>query len=496
LNYVKVTTRTTLTMTQRVAQGYVTGDLFEMPAGPFSAVLGAEWRAFDYVFDPGANAGPISGFGASDPEAGRNAFHDLFTEIAIPLAKDAPFAKTLDLTLGYRWSRSQFTDDLTHFSAPKADSNTYKAELSWQPVDTWRFRTSYNRSVRAPNFSELFAGGTSFPQIFDPCSITGKKRNGADAAAMATLCGDTGVSGVGTFVATPGSQAEIDLAGNPLLKPETADTYTLGAVFTSNAESQWLTRLRGTVDFYKIKVKDAILTPDPNESIADCYNYYGHNPTYSATANPYCNGMARGPDIQFIGDYQNDPEGGVFAGLNKGTIDTSGVDLQLDWGFDLEWIGAPASLGAVTTNLLFSRLLKYDLSDTPGVGTIDYAGTVNYFGGGIGLAQTLPKWRAFWNTNWTFGDFSLGARARYIDKMENRMAKQFPGEVFKGVGSVTYWDFSAAWRFMEKSEFRLGVNNALNKQPPTYDPNVQSGTDPSTYDVIGRRIFARVEVQF
>jgi len=169
----------------------------------------------------------------------------------------------------------------------------------------------------------------------------------------------------------------------------------------------------------------------------------------------------------------------------------------LDRGFDLDWIGAPANLGSVTTNLLFSRLLKYDLSDTPGVGTIDYAGTVNYFGGGIGLAQTLPKWRAFWNTSWNFADkFSIAARARYIDKMENRMSVQFPGEVFKGVGSVTYWDFSAAWRFMEKSEFRIGLNNAFDKQPPTYDPNVQSGTDPSTYDVIGRRVFARVDVQF
>jgi outer membrane receptor protein involved in Fe transport len=49
---------------------------------------------------------------------------------------------------------------------------------------------------------------------------------------------------------------------------------------------------------------------------------------------------------------------------------------------------------------------------------------------------------------------------------------------------------------MENSELRVGLNNAFDKQPPTYAPNIQSGTDPATYDVIGRRAFARVNVKF
>jgi iron complex outermembrane receptor protein len=57
-------------------------------------------------------------------------------------------------------------------------------------------------------------------------------------------------------------------------------------------------------------------------------------------------------------------------------------------------------------------------------------------------------------------------------------------------------DFAAAYKFMDKSELRIGLNNAFDKQPPVYDPNVQSGTDPSTYDVIGRTAFVRFVVQF
>jgi hypothetical protein len=40
------------------------------------------------------------------------------------------------------------------------------------------------------------------------------------------------------------------------------------------------------------------------------------------------------------------------------------------------------------------------------------------------------------------------------------------------------------------------MNNAFDKQPPQYVPNVQSGTDPSTYDVIGRRFYVSGRLKF
>ena len=68
-----------------------------------------------------------------------------------------------------------------------------------------------------------------------------------------------------------------------------------------------------------------------------------------------------------------------------------------------------------------------------------------------------------------------------------------------GVSSVTYLDVGATWnmgKFLEGSSIRVGLNNAFDKQPPQYAPNVQSGTEPSLYDVIGRRIFASVNFKF
>jgi outer membrane receptor protein involved in Fe transport len=357
-----------------------------------------------------------------------------------------------------------------------------------------RVRGSYQRSARAPNFGELFQGGGSFPQIFDPCSRTTAARNGANGAQLTQLCADTGTPGVATFVGTPGTQAEIDISGNANLKPEKADTYTLGLVFGPPGESRWTERLRTSVDYWNIKVTDAILSPDPNVGIAACYNYHGTNASYDPN-NIYCQGIGRGGGniVQLSNALSDD---GTFQSVNGGKIKTSGLDFQVDYGFDLDWLGLPSNSGGFTANLLVSRLFEYKLTDTPGVPEIDYAGTVNYFGGGISLGQTLPKWKATLNTQWSLGKFAVAARTRFIDKMDNRASRQFVGEQFTGVGSVAYWDLAAAYKFLDKSELRIGVNNAFDKQPPTYDPNVQSGTDPSTYDVIGRVIFARVTMQF
>jgi outer membrane receptor protein involved in Fe transport len=496
LDFVKVTTSTKLTMRQRIGQAFVTGGLADLPAGELSLVVGGEVRDFDYTFDPGSGAGPISGFNTQDPEAGTNEFRDVFTELAVPLLRDAPGAKALDVTFGYRFSRSQFTDDLNNFTADAAHSNSYKMDVSWQPIDLMRVRASYQRAARAPNFGELFQGGGSFPQIFDPCSVNTAARTGSQGAQITALCAATGTPGVASFVGTPGTQAEIDTDGNPNLKPEKADTYTFGLVFGPPGESRWTERLRTSIDYWNIKVKEAILVPDPNVGIAECYNYYGTNSSFNP-ADPYCNGIFRsGGNIVFLGDFARDPDNGVFAALNGGTIKTNGVDFQVDYGFDLDWMGLPANSGGINMNLLISRLFEYKLQDTPGVPEIDYAGTVNYFGGGISLGQTLPKWKATLNTQWNMGKFAIAARTRFIDKMDNRASVQFPGETFKGVGSVAYWDFAAAYKFMDKSEIRIGLNNAFDKQPPTYDPNVQSGTDPSTYDIIGRTAFVRMSVTF
>jgi iron complex outermembrane recepter protein len=495
VNYLATAVNQSQEFIQQIGQAYVAGDVFELPAGPLSTVFGIEYRGFEYSSRYLSNPGPFSGFNVGNPEGGTNSFKDFFAEALIPIVKDMPYFQTLEVGLGYRRSTSEFTNKITGISSGKRDSDAYKIDINWRPLDYARVRASYQRSVRAPNFGELFAGNVAFPQIFDPCSATSAARNGPNKTQIEALCVATGVpqANLPTFTATPGAQAQITVAGNTDLAPEEADTFTLGVVFSSPWENQWLERFRASIDYYDIEITGPILTPDTNIGIAGCYNYFGTNPNYSAS-NPYCAGLVRtGGQIQRI-NLLNAPTSPAFPGQNGGTLSTNGLDFQFDWGFDLEWLGADPMWGRITSNLLLTHVMSFKQNETPGLPAVEYAGTISYFGAGLG--SSFPEWKATWTTMWDVGPVNVNLRARYIGSMENRAARQFQGESFQGVPAVTYWDIAGTYKMTDNVELRLGVNNIGDKQPPTYSPNVQSGTDPSTYDVIGRRVFGQINLRF
>lgn len=516
VDYLNETGFTKSTFTLRVAQGYVTGDVVDLPAGPLGIVLGAEKRWWDYEFDPGTLFGPIAGFNTATPSHGTNTFTDFFAEARVPLFKDQPFARSAELDFTFRRSKSRFVNLIPADPAEPENGgstdNAYGVTGNWEPVDRIRLRGSYQHSVRAPNFVELFSGGGSFPQYFDPCSITTNFRQTGGQAAT-DLCalrpGTPGVPGtadigglganVNSYVQTPGSQAFIGVSGNTNLKPETGDTWTVGAV----AQRFGVT---ASVDYYNIRIKDSIFAPDPNLIIAACYGYHGINPNLDIRS-PYCTVpapsannpdrlasiFARVPTISYIsvpaalgGDSI-----GYFQAINQGKIKTSGVDVQLGYSMPTDFVSPGSKLSA---NLLLNYLIDYKVEELPGL-TLDYAGTVSYFGEGLGTS--FPRWKGYLNLAWNMKPFTLESRIRYINKMRNRSIVQFPGEdaQFTGTPSVWYFDFAAEADFRPLT-LRIGLNNAFNKRPPEYHPNVQSGTDPSLFDVIGRRAYVQATLRY
>jgi iron complex outermembrane receptor protein len=299
LEYLEVSNTLTYEFKQQIVQAYVTGPVAELPAGDLSTVLGAEYRTFRYSLDPGAAGGPISGFNVQDRAQATTTFEDIFTELFIPIVKDAAGAQAIDLTLGYRYSTNQFKNVSTGIEGDEQNDSAYKAELSWLPIDQLRFRASYQRAVRAPNFNELFDGGGSNPQYVDPCAADSASRAGPNGAQLLALCrtaGQLGAAGWGgdSFIPTPGTQVALTLGPNVQLSPEKADTITLGVVW--QPEEGVLSRLRTSVDYYNIEVKDALVQPDSNLYIADCYNLYGNNPGYDPNY-INCRGIFRSTDI-------------------------------------------------------------------------------------------------------------------------------------------------------------------------------------------------------
>lgn len=501
--FLEVPTRSEIEFNQRIFQAFITGEVAQLPAGPLSVVFGYENRRFDYAVDPGSLAGPVSGPNTVNLASGKNSFSDFFGEVEIPLLRDRPLADELTINLSARHSEFNATNRLNGVESAPSNDWTYGLQLSYAPIRWFRLRGTYQRAVRAPNFTELFAGGNSAPQFFDPCSANSQFRQGnlgRTAAQALAFCGAAqAIPGAGatfaTYVQPPGSQLTINFGANPNVRPEKADTFTVGAVFNAPVSSGLLSSLRGSIDYYNIKIADAIVAPDPNSVVAACFNYSGLNTNFDPTTQS-CRSLSRSGAnlIQVLNPTAG--TAGVFQTSNLAEIQTSGIDVQLGLGVPLEWIGEDAR---ISFDLLVNYLIEWKLRDgIAGLPTIDYAGTIGYFGQGLsnGGGATFPRWRGSLSTTVSDGPFSLNLRTRYIHSMVNRAAVQYVGETsFTGVGSTWYFDLTGTWN-IENMTFRLGVNNLFNRQPELYAPNFQSGTDPSTYDVIGRRFFASVGLRF
>jgi outer membrane receptor protein involved in Fe transport len=477
------TNRTTLE--HRLAEATLGGKAFSLPAGDAQFSIGVSWRDESFEFNPDSALarGDSVGYNQQSPLAGSFDTKELFGELYLPVLQGARFAKTLGFTLGARGS--------DHSVAGTAES--YKIEGTWQPLEAARIRTSYQRAVRAPSINELFSpANQNFPALLDdPCNTTSAARTeGANADAahggngkVRDLCVAQGIplSDIDSFVSGASGQVETFGGGNPDLKEETADTFTFGVVFDSPWDGVF-SNLHASVDYYSIQLKDAIFSIPAGEIVLLCYGYAGNNPNLDVN-DPACRAINR------LTDSSGNPSDGTPWVPSQGTanvssLDTAGIDFQVDWGFAL------GDAGKLDFNLMGNWLQKWQIDYLPSLAAIEHKGTI-----GDQVGSALPDYKLFLNTRWSYGPFGLGLRARYLPAMDNKYASYDPVNTV-GVPAVTYLDANASWRLGEAVDLHLGVENATNEQPPLYSASIQMNTDPSTYDVLGRRYYLRANMRF
>ncbi len=202
---------------QDYVTGSITGDLGSLKSpfatSPIGVSFGAEYRgeSTDYQPDNASIQGISPGFGGTLPIKGRYDVKEEFIEALVPLVEDAPFAKSINLELGFRNS-DYTTSGVTH---------SYKYGADWTPVDGLRFRGMFSRAVRAANLSELYSpvvGLATADAATDPCaagaSVTGPLRalciaTGVPASVLNTNSLDEPTSG----------QVGANLGGDPNLSP-------------------------------------------------------------------------------------------------------------------------------------------------------------------------------------------------------------------------------------------------------------------------------------
>jgi outer membrane receptor protein involved in Fe transport len=476
---------------------------------PVSFAVGAEYRKYasDIIPDFLAQSGDLGGFGSAPPPVtGGLDVYEGFAEVIAPIVSDRPFFDELQLEAGIR--RSHYTIDAP--GTPKFNTTTWKVAGSWAPVHDIKFRGAYNRAVRAPNISELFTpkseGLTNLAT--DPCAGNPVPAN------FIPVCIAQGAPAnkIGTIANPNAGQANAIFDGNLNLKPEKATTWTVGAVI----RPRFLSGFSASIDYYNIKVTNAITAPTPDDAINACFN----NPSVT---NPACTVIHRNTKTGALdGDPNTVP--GLFLPLsNLGKITTDGVDLTFDYRTRLgTWLGTPAKL-ALNFGGNYTHSQKFQATPTS-----QNRECVGFYSANCGFpgGQLLPKYSFNERTTLSLGKVDLSVLWRYIGKMryEPGLAPLFKGTVasfpstspfindpgnlngktvdFNHIPAENYFDFATRFNVNEHFDLTFTVSNILDKKPPIVgntagSTSANSGnTFPATYDPLGRRFAAGARIKF
>jgi len=473
----------TTEVSQRVVEGFIRGSLFDMPAGEVQTAVGVMYKADEYAFLPdavltgrttdpvtGSTLVDISGFNAQDPVRGKTDSTEIYVEANFPLLSDAPMAQHLDLTIGARFADHSVAGNIS----------SYKAEGIWDINDNFTVRGGYQRALRAPNINELFRPATiNFPSVGlgDPCSNNfndpdGNVQGAQQSAGARALCVAQGIpdAALDGYVFT-NTQFQGLSGGNPTLFEETADTYTLGLIFRGPSDGP-LSGFQGSIDYYEIVIEDKIGSIDADVLVERCFDTR-FNANFDVS-NFWCNGWSR--DV------------GTGTPIDVAEIDTNiaenevrGIDIQLDYGVEI-------GPGSLDIKWIATNLLNWEEAQLAGEPLEDFAGTAS------DSFDVLPEWK--WTTQFKYSvnNFDGTLRWRRVgDSIDTSFAD------FK-LPEVDYLDLTAGYAFEDNMlaglRLRAGVTNLTDEDPIIYPSQQQANTDPSTYDVLGRRYFVSATYSF
>jgi len=474
------------TMTQKNVEGTVQGKIVTLPAGELRFALGADYRgsAFDYHPDQGLITNDSFSYDTTVPTSGTQNVREVFGELLVPVLKDLPFIEELSLDLGAR--RSQYDGF--------GGVNTWKADLNWKPVSTLSVRGGYAKAIRAPSLGELFAptvtGNLNIgagPAAGDPCATGSVFRTGANAAQVAALCQAQGVPAALYPTYTYGVDSVHGTSGgNPSLTPETANTFSIGTVWSPHFDSALMHKFQVSVDYYNIRISNAVGSLSLTDILPRCFNSDGRsNPNYSA-ANIYCDQIVRDHNT---GDIVLGHEGL----LNLASYKTDGIDTEVDWSFGLDALGFSERAGTFRLNSLIAYTHTFKVASLPGSPVLDYAGSIGNTE--VSPEMAHPHWKANTAFGYSIGPVSAAVHWRYIAAMKHQDVVVDPTSTTPGVGAYSYFDLDAHWAVIEHLEVTAGLTNIADKAPPFVSGQPLT-TDTATYDIIGRTYYVGFKAKF
>jgi outer membrane receptor protein involved in Fe transport len=453
-----------------------TANFLNLPGGPVAFAFGGEYRRETSrsrfsseergILPDGTFIGDISDnqsliFDAQTRtfnSGGRFDVREVFGELRVPIVSERPFFHELSVEGAARY----------------ADYSTVGGAFTWNVAGTWapvadiRFRGTYSRAIRAPDIFELFSPqqGTTF-RPSDPCNsstIQALIADGAENAQRRQANCAAALSALGVNPATYEDPLTARFSGttggNPDLTEERATTWTVGGVL----QPRFVPGLSVSVDYYSIEIRDAAAAVTAQDTVDTCYDL-------ETFPNQFCDLFDRRADggLSFLRQTR----------LNFGRIETSGVDVNVNYAFDVSG-HAFALRGAVNWTEKLNRFFDPVNEDLVNPGLLELG---------------APEWAGVGSASWTSpGGFGFTWRTQYIGKQAvasavqiERIDLEFGEEGF----ARPYWvhDVSARFEWVEGFEFYGGINNLTDKRP-----YIASSAYPVSG--LGRKYFLGVRARF
>ncbi|MEJ1961722.1 MAG: TonB-dependent receptor [Gammaproteobacteria bacterium] len=511
IDAISASLKTRANLKQEIWEANTQGKIFDLPGGELRGALGFTYRKSTYEFlnDTLTSQGvefndQAVGIYPSGDSAGELDVKEFYAELLVPLLQDLPFVKKLELELGARTSDYNVT----------GKSTTWKALTDWRATDWLRFRGGYNRAERSPNVGELYLAPSQTFQVgaagdlcstANPSPVSANPATNANAAQALALCRalmDKAAPGTAnTFYSNPQFSQAVgptfafpSVRGNPTLTPETAKTWTIGTVINSPFEGNLTRNLRLSIDYYNIKVDDAIGPQSVDVAQRQCFDP-AFNPTFAVNS-PYCAGINRVANDGALGNI-------LLTYLNNGRFETSGVDTQIDWAFDL-------GPGRFSLNSVFSYLITLKSAELPVDPLLEYAGTLGPTQNELNAGAF--DWKMYNTFGYTLGKWSASLNWQHLPSIKSITYATNNATTFTGAPSYDLVGLNGSFAFMKDAVIRLGVDNLFDKAPPlterNADPNLPptllvggsfggaSSTNPALYDFIGRRYYFTAQMKF
>ena len=442
----------------------ISGEVFQLPAGPVRVALAGEMRWLDYTIDSNASptavvnctglrlCGNAAGKGfvtnqasvtqtlwdnntVPSVQASENVW-EFSGEVGIPILKDLPLVQSLNADLAGRY---------TNYSI-SGSAETWKAGLDWHVNESVRFRGTTSVDIRAPTLNDLYSPRVSASGPFlDP--LTNFNPGGIQTITQ----------------------------GNPNLVPETSRTYTAGVVLTPS----FIPGLTISADYYNIKVKNAIGTlSGANLAIANlCIASGGASPLCALYVRPFPYTNTTPANYPTVLLSQN---------LNAAFASTEGQDYEVDYNFDM---------ADIEDSLMGNVNLRGLVNVAPVLNSATFPGAPIQHGFGVGGTVPSQKGHATIIGDYTLGNWSVDAAWHWYSGL-TKNGVYGPGQTFYAqnyVGSFSTMDFTLSKRISFDNGTAMSayfnVQNAFNAIPP--DVIGSSGNPGGINTPIGEDLMGR-----